>query len=207
MSKTTLGIAAAIALSAVGLADVTFYQGTSQIDVVLGQATFDDLQTRDPLQNYQEDGLTLDVDDFAFVGFRPNGFPPEWGAFYYPNGGVREQVDITRTDGQDFEVLEMNVSHGFAGADIWVWMQAYLDNVLVDQVDADVKGGTLLGVSGDFDEVRIASYANAATRDAHNPGNLNAIAQDFVTHGRLAPEPTSLALLGFGGLALLRRRR
>lgn len=206
MSRVVFGITVAIALSTGGLADVTLHQGASEIGALLGDATFDGFATGDPLQNYQEGGLTIDVNDTHFGGFRPVGFPAEWDGFYYPNGGVNEQVNITRTDGQDFNVLEMNVSHGFAGSTIFVWIQAYLDNGLEDQFNVDVQGGTLIGLTGEFDEVRIASYGSGAIRDARNPANLNAIAQDNVAFG-LVPEPTSLALLSVGALALLRRRR
>ena len=205
MSRVVLGITVAIALSTVGLADVTLHQGASEIGVPLGLATFDGLQNGSPLQNYQEDGLTLDVNDFAFV-FTPVGFNPAWGPPYYPNGGIDDLDEITRTDGQDFNVLEMNMSHGFAGLNIFAWIQAYLDGGLVDQFDVDFQGGTLIGLTGVFDEVRIGAYGSAATRDLHDPSQLNAVAVDNVAFG-LVPEPTSLALLSVGALALLRRHR
>lgn len=204
MKRAVLGIAAAVALSATGFAQVTLHQGASEIGVPLGLATFDGLVNGTPLQNYQEDGLTLDVNDFAFV-FTPAGFNPAWGPPYYPNGGVGDLDEITRTDGQDFNVLEMNMSHGFGGSNIFAWIQAYLAGGLVDQFDVDFQGGTLIGLTGVFDEVRIGAYGTAATRDQHNPLNLNAVALDNVEFG-LVPEPASLALLGIGALALLRRR-
>lgn len=200
-----LGALAAYGFGSASLGQVVYYQDASQIVTVLGEATFDDLINGSPLQNYMEDGLTLDVNDFAFV-FNPVGFPSEWTPPYYPNAGVLDLITITRTDGQDFQALEMYVSHGFGGSSIWVWIQAYLDGGLVDQFDADVQGGTLIGVSGTFDELRISSYADAATRDLHDPLQLNAIALDFVTHG-LIPGPGAFALLGLAGVIGPRRRR
>ncbi len=125
-------------------------------------------------------GLIVNVNDFAFVttfcGFaNPN--------CYYPNGGVNERIVITKQSGADFSILETHVSHGFGGCTIYVWATAYLDGNPVADFDIDVPGGTLLGCSGNFDELRIGSYQDAATRDQHNPALLNAIALDDMEHG------------------------
>jgi hypothetical protein len=206
MSKLKIAtlLAAALTLNAVALATVTFHQGSTEIGSLLGDATFDTMATYDPLQNYMEDGLTLDVDDFAFV-FTPPGFDPAWGPPYYPNGGAYDDVVITRTDGGDFEVLEMNISHGFGGTDIYAWARAYLDGGMEAEFDLDVQGGELIGFTGVFDELRISSYSDAATRDLHIPDSFQAIALDNVAFGYI-PEPASLALLGMGVLLLSRRR-
>ena len=206
MSKLKIAtlLAAALTLNAVALATVTFHQDSTEIASLLGDATFDDMVTYDPLQNYQEDGLTLDVDDFAFV-FTPPGFDPAWGPPYYPNGGADDDVVITRTDGGDFEVLEMNISHGFAGTDIYAWARAYLGGGMEAEFDLDIQGGTLIGFTGVFDELRISTYADAATRDLHIPDSFQAIALDNVAFGYI-PEPASLALVGLGVLLLSRRR-
>ena len=187
------------------LGQVDFYQGASQIVNVQGLATFDGLTNGDPLQNYMEDGLTLDVNDFAFV-FTPPGFLPEWGPPYYPNGGANDLDTITRTDGEDFQALEMHVSHGFGGSTIFVWIQAFLDGGLVDEFDVNIQGGTLVGLKGTFDQVLMGSDGDAATRDQHNPLNLNAIALDNVTFGQI-PAPGAIALLGLAGVVGRRRRR
>ena len=198
-----IGFAAVMALNPMAVASVTFHQGVSEIGVLLGDATFDNMQTFDPLQNYQEDGLILDVDDEAYV-FTPPGFDPAWGPPYYPNGGCEDDVVITRIDGLDFEVLEMNVSHGYGGLDIFVWARAHLDNALVDDFDIDVRGGTLIGFTGVFDELRISAYSDGATRDLHIEDSFQAIALDNVAFGDI-PEPGTLALLGLG-VFLVRRR-
>lgn len=206
MKAMLLGFAVAIAITAAASGDVLYHEGDSEIGVLLGDATFDGMETGDPLQNYQEDGLTIDVDDVHF-DFNPPGFPPEWDGFYYPNAGVGEQIKVTRTDGGDFNVVELNVSNGWGnGQFTYLWIQAFLDGDLLADFDADVSpSGKLVGVTGNFDELRIASYLDAATRDAHNPAELNAIAIDNVAYG-LVPEPASLALLALGGIVLLRRR-
>jgi len=203
IKMVVIGFAAVMALNAMAVASVTFHQDVSEIGVLLGDATFDDLQTYDPLQNYHEDGLILDVDDFAFV-YTPPGFDPAWGPPYYPNGGCNDDDVITRIDGLDFEVLEMNVSHGFGGMDIFVWARAYLNDAMVDDFDIDVRGGTLIGFTGVFDELRISAYSDAATRDLHIPDSFQAIALDNVAFGYI-PEPGTLALLGLG-VFLVRRR-
>ena len=204
ITTSLVGALAACGLATGALGQVDYYEG-SQIVNVQGLATFDDLMNGSPLQNYMEDGLTLDVNDFAFV-FTPPGFLPEWGPPYYPNGGIDDLDNITRTDGQNFQALEMNVSHGFAGTTIYVWIQAFLDGGLVDEFDVNIQGGTLVGLKGAFDEVRMGSFADAATRDTHNPLALNAIALDNVIYGQI-PAPGAIALLGLAGVVGRHRRR
>ena len=73
------------------------------------------------------------------------------------------------------------------------------------EFDLDIQGGTLIGFTGVFDELRISTYADAATRDLHIPDSFQAIALDNVAFGYI-PEPASLALVGLGVLLLSRRR-
>lgn len=108
--------AASLAAAGAQAQNVDFYTGTSRITNPDGCAEFCCLATFDPLQNYQESGLTVDVDDFYFKFF-PCNFTDE---HYYPNGGVNERISITRTDSNDFGRLEFQVSHGWSGCNIFV---------------------------------------------------------------------------------------
>lgn len=178
------GMLAGAALLTAGAAangQVTFYTGTSQIVNSDGLLPFSDItQNGQTLVNYMDAGLTVDVNDFAFV-FTPCGFNNP--NIYYPNGGVLERIVITKTDGSDFSVLEMSPSHGFSGCNVYMWATAYLNGNPVQDFDADLAAGVLIGFSGNFDELRIGSYQDAATRDTHNEAALNAFAIDNMEHG------------------------
>lgn len=182
-STLAIGAFAACALLSAGAANgqVTFYTGTSQIVNSDGLLHFSDITTNgQTLVNYMDQGLTVDVNDFAFV-FQPCGFNNP--NIYYPNGGVTERITITKIDGSDFSHLEMLPSHGFSGCSVYMWATAYLNGNPVQDFDADLSAGVLIGFSGNFDELRIGSYQDAATRDTHNEGALNAFAIDDMQHG------------------------
>ncbi len=182
-STLAIGTFAACALLTAGAANgqVTFYTGASQIVNSDGLLSFSDITSNgQTLVNYMDQGLTVDVNDFAFV-FTPCGFTNP--NIYYPNGGVLERIVITKTDGSDFSHLEMSPSHGFAGCNVFMWATAYLDGNPVQDFDADLSAGVLIGFSGNFDELRIGSYQDAATRDTHNEAALNAFAIDDMEHG------------------------
>ena len=206
MMRITLAVATAAFVAVGSHAGVSAYtSNTSEIVNVTNTALFDDIVTNTPLQNYTEDGLRVHIDDFAFGGFTPPGF--DGSGFWYPNGGVTELGDITKTDGTDFDSIDFQVSHGFGGNQIWVWMQVYNDGGLIAEFDFDVIGGTYIGVTGGgFDQILVGSYADGATRDEHDPANLNAIAIDNMNAG-IIPAPGALAVLGLAGLTARRRRR
>ncbi|MFW5652762.1 MAG: hypothetical protein ACOC0P_01850 [Planctomycetota bacterium] len=172
---TSLAVAA---LATPAFAQTDVYVG-SRITNPVDCAEFCCLETFDPLQNYQEAGLTIDVDDFHF-DFTPCGLTSE--EMYYPNGGVLERISITRTDGADFGRVEMQVSHGFGGCDIFVWVTPMLDGSSLGDFPLDVSGGDTIGIEGLFDEVMIGAYADATTRDQFVETNSNAIAIDNVCY-------------------------
>lgn len=173
------GLVACAALAVSATAQVEFYTGAGRIGDPIGVATFDSFSNGSPLQDYREAGLRVHVDDIAYV-FTPCGFLDSRN--YYPNGGVYEMINITREDGEDFGAIEMNVSDGWASCTVYLWIRAYLNGELVNEFDADVEGGDLIGMEGTFDEVHLASYYTAATRDLHNPNEYNAIAIDNLAY-------------------------
>ena len=173
--------AAGMAMASTAVAQVTFHTGTSEIVTPTDKAVFCCLDTFDDLNGYTEAGLLVDINNFHFR-FTPCGFSSS--QMYYPNTGTLARIDITRIDGNDFDVIEMDVSHGFAGCTLFVWISAYQNGAHVASFDADVTGGTLIGLSGGgYDEVRVGSYGDAATRNAHIESNHSAIAIDSLEYG------------------------
>ncbi len=86
-------------------------------------------------------------------------------------------------------------------------MQAFNNGSLVYQADRDLSvPGEYLGLmGGGFDEVRIGSYVNAATRDLHDAAQRNAIAIDNLRAGSI-PAPGTLAVPAIVMLGLRPRR-
>lgn len=178
--------AVALTMATTTSAGVDFYRSTSRIQTSDGLLTFRDItQNGQTLVNYMDQGLTVDVNDFAFV-FTPCGFDNP--NIYYPNAGVGERITITRNDGRPFDILEMQISHGFAGCTVYAWITAYDGHTVVGDFDADIAAGSLIGLQGTFDRVDISSYNTPELRDEHNPANQNAIALDNMEYGRGASE-------------------
>ncbi len=180
-TATVLGLGACCSLAS---ASVLIHEGGSLLLDTLGVATFDDLGPGDSLVGYEEDGLRLSIDAIQGGGFIPTGF--DGSGFYYPSGGGFDLINVMRTDGVAFEALEMNVSSGLgAGSTNFMWIQVWDDGWLVAEFDIDLPQGTLIGITGTFDEVRLGSYFSAAQRDAHEMTNLNVLALDNVAFGTI----------------------
>ena len=99
----------------------------------------------------------------------------------YLDGGSNDMMTVERLDGADFGTIEMQLGDGWCKANLYVWVQAYNDGNLVAEWDIDTTWGTYIGVTGGgFDELHLAGYFDAATRDAHNDMGYNAIGIDNV---------------------------
>jgi len=203
--RATKTIGCAILLAAAGSAGaaVNGYVG-AQIVNVDGSANFNTIQTFDDLSNYQEGGLTVKANNFAYQ-WVPPGF--DGTGIYYPNGGLNEQIYITRTDGLDFSALEFQLGNGWGQDTTYFWAAAYLDGVLQGDIDMDVApSGSVVGFSGQFDELRVASYNFSGDRDQHNTSIFQSTAMDNMRYGTI-PAPGAAGLLAAAGLVGLRRRR
>lgn len=183
MVRCGMTVAIAVLMSAaLARGQVAFYTGTSQIGVSDGLLTFSDItQNGRSLRNYVDQDLIVDVQGSSFV-FTPCGFNNE--NIYYASGGGAGRITITRIDGRDFDTIEMLTSTGRNDCTVYLWVAAFLDDSLVDEFDADLPGGTLVGLRGTFDKVEIGAYANAVIRDEHNRGYLNYLAIDDMEYGR-----------------------
>ncbi|MFW5652761.1 MAG: hypothetical protein ACOC0P_01845 [Planctomycetota bacterium] len=170
-----------------------------QIDVYVGSritnpvdcAVFCCLQTNDSLANYQEAGLTVNVNDIHF-SFSPCGLDSQ---MYYPSGGAPERITITRDDGGDFGRMEMRVSDGWSTCEVYMWITPKLDGVSLGDFQLDAFGGDTIGIEGLFDELVIGSYVDAFARDQFNESATNAIAIDDLCY----EDGESGPLLSFSG--------
>ena len=113
------------------------------------------------------------------------------------NYAVQTQVgagSVALGPGVNFVVTRFNFVAGNDTIDVWV-----------NPTAADLTGpadGQLTGAEFDFDHVAISTFGNFAT------GTLDEIRIGTeLTDVALVPEPSSTALLGLGGLALILRRR
>ena len=176
MRNITLFAVACIAAPAFG--QVEAYNGT-RISNPVDTATFCCLNTGDPLNDYQEAGLSFRVNDTHF-SWVPCGFPNS--EMFYVNGGVNERVTIDRLDGGDFGRIEMNVSDGWFKCDNYIWVTPFKDGEALGDFALDSNDGGVIGVEGDFDQIRIAAYFDAATRDQFNETGFQAIAFDNVAY-------------------------
>ena len=196
--RFALTTAASIVLAAAGsaaLGQVELYTDGSRIDNPDGEAAFEAINSNGiDLNNWEEGGMVFDVNNISFV-FCACGFPP-CTEFYYPNAGSFERIVITRADEGPFANLEFDLSHGWSGCTVWLWVTAYLDGQVVGDFDLDAVAGEMVGLAGEFDEVRIGGYSDAASRDQHAEGGYNAAALDNARFGTGGPGAYRLRLGG-----------
>jgi len=191
-----------------GAGVVSYTSSTSLMGSVTNFADFNDLINTQSLTNYQEDGLELSVNRNYFSWDAP-GF--DGSEMYYANTGSLELVDISMVDGGDFNDLDMQISSGWASdalSDVYLWIQIYNGNQLVQEFDINSIAGAYVGLSGGgFDRVLIGSYASAENRDAHDASARNSIAIDNLRAGTMVPSPSGLSILITMGLIATRRGR
>lgn len=187
---------------------VTYTSDTSLMGSVSHFADFNELIHAQSLAGYQEDGLELDANRDYF-SWDAQGF--DGSEMYYADGGSLGLVDISIANGDDFNDLEMQISTGWspdAVGIVYLWVQLFNDNTLVQEFNLDTVTGEYVGfIGGGFDQVLIGSYADAQTRDAHNPLGRNAIAIDNLRTGVVVPSPGSVSALFTIGLIATRRHR
>lgn len=185
----------------------TYTSDSSLMGSVTNFADFNALVNGQSLLNYQEGGLEISSDRTYFSWNAP-GF--DGSEMFYPDTGALSLVEISMVDGSSFADLEMQVSSGWTQGAIgtnYIWVQAFDGANLVGEFDLDVLSGRYLGITGgDFDLIRIGSYASASIRDGHDPSARNAIAIDNLSAG-VVPAPGASATLLIAGLIASRRRR
>jgi hypothetical protein len=136
------------------------------------------------------------------------GGPNGDGFAFYSNGGGFNATYIVRDNGNDFAALEFTGGDGWGQTTNFGYAEAWLNGAFQGGADLDgTNAVTVYGVSGQFDEVRVAFFYNDASRDNHNfTGEYSAGLIDNVNYG-LIPAPGAAALLGIAGIAAGRRRR
>jgi hypothetical protein len=209
-NQITIGTLAITAICTSALASITTYSsGTSMIDDVTNFANFNGLVSEQSLLNYQEDGLEVSTDRNYFSWNAPG---LDGSEMFYANTGALELIDVSLANGQDFADLEMQISSGWSPISIgtmYLWIQVYNNNVLVNEYDIDATTGEYIGlIGGGYDQISIGSYASAAVRDSHDESQRNAIAIDNIRVGTyVVPAPGTLLISGIGLIGLRRQRR
>jgi hypothetical protein len=149
------------------------------------------------------------------LGGGGNGNNPaflQWGGAmqYYPNGGgVQAPPSLAHPTSSSWQHFVFVVDSDGQTATVYVDGDLWGNQNLGNPADAHPFGRQVVGghnpggasaenFSGLIDEVAIYDLSNA--------GDLGAAGQSIANHYNV-PEPASIALLGLGGLLMLRRRR
>jgi len=176
--------------------------------LLIGHADFNGIANNQSLMNYQEDGLGVSVNRSYFSWDAP-GF--DGSEMFYAGTGSLELVEISRTNGEDFNDLDMQISSGWSPngiGDMYLLIQVYDDGQLTQEFDLNAITGDYVGlVGGGFDRVLIGSYATAEVRDSHVSNERNAIAIDNLRAGTMVPAPSSIAMLALAGMFTSHRKR
>ena len=203
-------VSSALAISASGvLAGISTYTSdTSLMGSLIGEADFNGLVNNQSLMNYQEGGLGVSINR-SYFSWNPQGF--DGSEMFYAGTGSLELVEISRTNGEDFNDLDMQISSGWSPdeiGDVYLWIQIYTDGELLQEFDLNTITGDYVGlVGGGFDRVLIGSYVTADIRDSHVANARNAIAIDNLRAGTMIPAPGSIAILAIAGMFASNRRR
>ena len=211
MGKVFLSVAALMVAAGSAIGAITPYTG-QQVVNVQGNANFN-AAPPSGVQFYQEGGLDFSMDTDA--GGNPQyiyNYP-----FLYPGGGDNtnvlytggsyDVVHVKRTDGQNFNSIEMQTGNGFGANPHYVWIRALNNDVPVGDFDFDVSTGTYTGLTGGgFDEIWVSATYDVNQRNMHDEHGYHALMADNFTFGTI-PAPGSAAVLGLGGLVASRRRR
>lgn len=211
MRNSMLAVGAVIGLAGATEGAITAYLGQDGGFTPTDTAIFDDTA----LANGGTQNSPVDTHGMRFrsvntvANFWGYAFPGGDGtASLYFNGGAADVLGVTMLDTSDFNQVETMVGAGFGGPNVYLWVQAYNNGVQVGSFDLDTTYGSYIGVKGGgFDEVRIGGYNDAASRDAHNELNFQALAVDNFSYGGVIPAPGAAGLLGLAGLSAARRRR
>tara|TARA_R110002111_G_scaffold67833_1_gene110292 strand:+ start:3888 stop:4553 length:666 start_codon:yes stop_codon:yes gene_type:complete len=200
----TLAISASVLIAGIS----TYTSDTSLMGSIVGHAEFNGLVNNQSLMNYQEDGLGVSINR-SYFSWNPQGF--DGSEMFYAGTGSLELVEISRSNGEDFIDLDMQISSGWSPTEIghmYLWIQVYNDGQLTQEFDLDSVTGNYVGlVGGGFDRVLIGSYATAGIRDSHIYNERNAIAIDNLRAGTMIPAPNGIAIFSFAGMLTARRRR
>lgn len=200
--KTQMSVLAVLGLAGAAGASVTQYYG-NQIANFGGVASMNSVPNVD-YRTHQEGNMIFTIgvnDDFSNYG----GCGGDNGL--YSNGGGFTPTVIKRDNGSNLGAVEFEFGDGWGQCLNFGYAEAYLGGVLQNSFDIDGSANsTIAGFSGNFDELRVAFFVDANTRNLHDFSQYSAGLIDEVGYGAV-PAPGAAAVLGLAGLAAGRRRR
>lgn len=132
------------------------------------------------------------------------------GRSWYPDGGDFGYTEISHTNGNKSSEFAAFVGSGFSGAPMFLAYEVVNNGGVIASgvLSGHTRSYSWFSISGDsgeqFDTIRFRdSYTSVMTV---TDGTNNALSIDQVSIS-IVPEPSSTALLGLGGIALMLRRR
>ncbi|PJB46710.1 MAG: hypothetical protein CO108_05255, partial [Deltaproteobacteria bacterium CG_4_9_14_3_um_filter_63_12] len=101
---------------------------------------------------------------------------------FYSTGGGNSPTRIKRDNGSNFQMLEFTGGDGWGQCTNFGYAEIYQGGTLIGTCNLDgAANSTVYGFAGSFDEVRVAFFQDAATRDAHNMAAYSAGLVDNVS--------------------------
>ncbi|MEO0973274.1 MAG: hypothetical protein AAFX85_09275 [Pseudomonadota bacterium] len=195
----TLMVLLALGVGANATATPVWSQGAgSAVETVDAAATFDTVQNRDSLAYFQEDGISVNVSDVAFVSFDPTGGLGGFDdGFFYANGGTPDPY-VVDVGGADLLAVEFTVGSGFVVDRLVGYTRLYYETFR-DGVSTGV-GSVRFALGEVFGLRDVFGFDTLHVYNA-NPfqGGKNALALDDLRVERVAvDEPMSLLLFVLG---------
>lgn len=230
---TTSAAAATLAVSANAAVITNLHDSLTSTDLsgaIIGTTTFDSdgwsffqgFTARNEL-TYSETLGDNDVTGFGGSEFQETGWvatatgfagsaPPSGQLSFHPGQSGNDPGDLIIRWTADADYTNVTIDHtldNFAAAGNGVIYGISINGGAFATIEGTIDGGSSTGTTDQSDFAALASISNGDTIDLviGNKGSFNSdeVHGNFVIN--TVPEPSSTALLGLGGLALILRRR
>lgn len=185
----------------------SFFQGfTARNELTYSETLGDNDVTGFGGSEFQETGWVATGTGFA------GSAPPSGQLSFHPGQSGNDPGDLIIRWTADADYTNVTIDHtlnNFAGAGDGVIYGISINGAAFTAIESTIDGATSTGTTDQSDFAALASISNGDTIDLVI-GNRGSFNNDEV-HGNFVintiPEPSSTALLGLGGLALILRRR